>query len=180
MKIIGTISQRLSEANAIHNLLSRSLLLRVTHQRFLGSYIAKSSSLQISRPTRSSRGAIHPPSFQPPHEFKTIAGVIHARLQIPHCLVGDFPHYYPSSVPVEMIQTIAIEEACLHPGYTELSTRYTNGRSPIVDALCDIHGKRLDTMNKTGNEYQVLSLTSPGPQGETDVAKVPHFWGNGD
>jgi len=71
-----------------------------------------------------------------------------------------------------MIQTIAIEEACLHPGYTELSTRYTNGHSPIVDALCDIHGKRLDTMTKTGNEFQVLSLTSPGPQGETDVAKV--------
>jgi len=71
-----------------------------------------------------------------------------------------------------MIQTVAIEEACLHPGYTELSTRYTNGHSPIVDALCDIHGKRLDTMTKTGNEYQVLSLTSPGPQGETGVAKV--------
>lgn len=72
-----------------------------------------------------------------------------------------------------MIPTIAIEEACLHPEYTELSTRYTGGHSPIVDALCDIHGKRLQTMDKTGNEFQVLSLTSPGPQGETDVAKVP-------
>jgi 2,3-dihydroxybenzoate decarboxylase len=72
-----------------------------------------------------------------------------------------------------MIPTIAIEEACLHPGYTELSTRYTNGHSPIVDALCDIHGKRLQLMNDHGNEFQVLSLTSPGPQGETNVEKVP-------
>ena len=71
-----------------------------------------------------------------------------------------------------MIKTIAIEEAVLHPGYTELSTRYTNGHSPIVDALCDIHGNRLDLMNKYGNEFQVLSLTSPGPQGETDPDKV--------
>jgi 2,3-dihydroxybenzoate decarboxylase len=71
-----------------------------------------------------------------------------------------------------MIQTVAIEEACLHPDYTELSTRYTNKHTPIVDALCDIHDDRLKKMTENGNEYQVLSLTSPGPQGETDVAKV--------
>jgi 2,3-dihydroxybenzoate decarboxylase len=71
-----------------------------------------------------------------------------------------------------MIQTVAIEEAVLHPDYTELSTKFTGGHSPIVDKLCDIHGNRLDTMTKTGNEFQVLSLTSPGPQGETDIAKV--------
>lgn len=70
-----------------------------------------------------------------------------------------------------MIETIAIE-ACLHPEYTELSTRYTNGYSPIVDALCDIDCKRLDAMTKTGNEYQALNLTSPGPQGEIDVQEV--------
>jgi 2,3-dihydroxybenzoate decarboxylase len=72
----------------------------------------------------------------------------------------------------KMIQTIAIEEACIHPDYTELSTRYTNGHSPIVDKLLDIHGNRLDLMKEHGNEYQVLSLTSPGPQGETNVEKV--------
>jgi len=71
-----------------------------------------------------------------------------------------------------MIKTVAIEEAVLHPGHTELSTRYTNGHSPIVDALCDIHGNRLDLMDKYDNEFQVLSLTSPGPQAETDPDKV--------
>jgi len=78
-----------------------------------------------------------------------------------------------------MIQTIAIEEAVLHPEYTELSTRYIpkdkvrpGGRPPIVDALCDIHGNRLDLMTEHGNEYQVLSLTSPGPQGEKNIEKV--------
>jgi len=79
-----------------------------------------------------------------------------------------------------MIQTVAIEEAVLHPDYTELSTKFIptdrvrpGGRPPIVEALCDIHGNRLDLMTEYGNEFQVLSLTSPGPQGETDVAKVP-------
>ena len=71
-----------------------------------------------------------------------------------------------------MIPTVAIEEAVLHPDYTELSTKFTGGHSPIVDKLLDIHGDRLKTMDATGNEFQVLSLTSPGPQGETDVAKV--------
>jgi hypothetical protein len=104
------------------------------------------------------RGAIYPP----PHDL----------------FAGDRPSLQirpslPKQHLSKMIQTIAIEEACLHPGYTELSTRYTKGHSPIVDALCDIHGKRLDLMNEYGNEYQVLSLTSPGPQGETDIEKVP-------
>jgi 2,3-dihydroxybenzoate decarboxylase len=78
-----------------------------------------------------------------------------------------------------MIQTVAIEEAVLHPGHTDLSTRYIpadrirpGGRPPVVDALIDIHGNRLDLMNEYGNEFQVLSLTSPGPQGETDVKKA--------
>jgi 2,3-dihydroxybenzoate decarboxylase len=71
-----------------------------------------------------------------------------------------------------MIQTVAIEEACIHPDYTELSTRYTNKHTPIIDALCDIHNDRLKKMTENGNEYQVLSLTSPGPQGETDITKV--------
>jgi hypothetical protein len=71
-----------------------------------------------------------------------------------------------------MIQTIAIEEVCIHPDYTDLSTRYIHGHSLIVDKLLDIHGNRLDLMNKHGNEFQVLSLTSPGPQGEADVQKV--------
>jgi 2,3-dihydroxybenzoate decarboxylase len=77
-----------------------------------------------------------------------------------------------------MIETVAIEEAVLHPDFTELSTRYTGGHTPIVDALCDIHGKRLTTMTKEGNEFQVLSLTSPGPQGETDYKKVVPAVGN--
>jgi hypothetical protein len=75
-----------------------------------------------------------------------------------------------------MVLTVAIEEACLHPDYPEISTKYIKptgpGPTPILKKLTDIHGRRLDLMLEHGNEYQVLSLTSPGPQGEPDVAKV--------
>jgi 2,3-dihydroxybenzoate decarboxylase len=75
-----------------------------------------------------------------------------------------------------MVLTVALEEAVLHPDYPELSTKYTGAdgdwKNPIVGKLNDIHGDRLKQMDQYGNEYQVLSLTSPGPQGEPDVAKV--------
>jgi len=75
-----------------------------------------------------------------------------------------------------MVLTVALEEAVLHPDYPEISTKYIPGDgpglTPIAKKLIDIHGDRLDIMKRTGNEYQVLSLTSPGPQGEPDVAKA--------
>ena len=37
-----------------------------------------------------------------------------------------------------------------------------------ADMIVDIHGTRLQKMNECGVEYQVLSLTSPGPQAFSD------------
>jgi 2,3-dihydroxybenzoate decarboxylase len=79
-----------------------------------------------------------------------------------------------------MVLTVALEEACLNPDYPEISTKYIKpevGQQSILAKLIDIHGNRLKEMDQYGNEYQVLSLTSPGPQGEPDVAKVPSFVG---
>lgn len=79
-----------------------------------------------------------------------------------------------------MVLTVALEEACLNPDYPEISTKYIKpevGQQSILAKLIDIHGNRLKEMDRYGNEYQVLSLTSPGPQGEPDVAKVPSFAG---
>lgn len=42
---------------------------------------------------------------------------------------------------------------------------------PMVQALQDIHGRRLEQMDKHGVEYMLLSLTSWGPQGEPDPVK---------
>ena len=73
-----------------------------------------------------------------------------------------------------MVLTVGIEEACLHPDYVdELCTKYTGGkRGPLHELLCDIQKTRIAEMDKHGNEFQVLSLTTPGPQGEPDKGKV--------
>ena len=73
-----------------------------------------------------------------------------------------------------MVLTVGIEEACLHPDYIdEISTKYTGGkRTAIHDKLCDTQNERIAMMDKHGNEFQVLSLTSPGPQGEPDPKKA--------
>jgi len=85
--------------------------------------------------------------------------------------------------------TIAIEEAVLNqegiewlsesatllnPGLKndpnwDPSQFATTGYTP---ALLDIHETRLAKMDATGVEYMLLSLTSPGPQGEADPVKA--------
>ncbi|KAF5548896.1 amidohydrolase 2 [Fusarium mexicanum] len=76
-----------------------------------------------------------------------------------------------------MSGTIAIEEAIINPKYLytvekyiPLLSHYANLGSSVKDGLLDIHEKRLDSMNKHGVEYMVLSITSPGSQDEADPA----------
>jgi 2,3-dihydroxybenzoate decarboxylase len=75
--------------------------------------------------------------------------------------------------------TIAIEEAIINPASTHTLKQWMGILSPgSTDAalaaherkLLDIHGERLTTMDKEGVEYMLLSLTSPGCQGEHDIA----------
>ncbi len=83
--------------------------------------------------------------------------------------------------------TIALEEAVLDPSGIARHARdaalyaphYAPGQSvgsanhPLTAALLDIHSQRLAHMDAEGVEYMLLSLTSPGPQGEAD-ADVSH------
>ncbi|OAA57104.1 Amidohydrolase 2 [Niveomyces insectorum RCEF 264] len=76
--------------------------------------------------------------------------------------------------------TVAIEEAVLDPTGTARNARdavlyapqygpgqdVANVNHPLTAALLDIHDKRLEQMDAEGVEYMLLSLTSPGPQGE--------------
>ncbi|TPX15917.1 uncharacterized protein E0L32_000251 [Thyridium curvatum] len=72
--------------------------------------------------------------------------------------------------------TIAIEEAVLDPAGIERHARdaamYAPGQDirnhPLTAALLDIHDQRLARMDAEGVEYMLLSLTSPGCQGEAD------------
>src|SRR3569833_25816 len=80
--------------------------------------------------------------------------------------------------------TIAIEEAVLDPSGIARHGRdaalyapaYGPGQDvssashPLTAALQDIHSQRLAHMDAEGVEYMLLSLTSPGPQGEADPA----------
>jgi len=45
---------------------------------------------------------------------------------------------------------------------------YTGPRQPLHSLLVDLQNERIKQMDQYGNEFQVLSLTSPGPQGLTD------------
>ena len=79
--------------------------------------------------------------------------------------------------------TIAIEEAIIDPaGVAEHSFAQfqslmapgsdpTTGLSAHERRLLDIHGERLQNMDEHGVEYMLLSLTSPGAQGESDPEK---------
>ncbi|KAK4187690.1 putative 2,3-dihydroxybenzoic acid decarboxylase [Podospora australis] len=90
--------------------------------------------------------------------------------------------------------TIAIEEAVLdpaglswisasahlfNPGYHATSSATTPPPSPgstkhgqLTASLLDIHNSRLTQMDAHGVEYMLLSLTSPGPQGNSDLVKA--------
>jgi len=82
--------------------------------------------------------------------------------------------------------TIAIEEAVIDPSYLSVTDAYASIFNPksssnappsttapppsaIKTGLLDIHNKRLASMDAHGVEFMVLSLTSPGPQGEPDA-----------
>ncbi|SPQ23493.1 f67a29e2-61a3-4e90-bba2-4369fda99824 [Thermothielavioides terrestris] len=80
--------------------------------------------------------------------------------------------------------TIAIEEAVLNPAglswIGESAPLFNPGQASSKDApkhglnqqLLDIHNERLAQMDAHGVEYMLLSLTSPGAQGEPDPAKA--------
>ncbi|KAK0629406.1 hypothetical protein B0T17DRAFT_634135 [Bombardia bombarda] len=79
--------------------------------------------------------------------------------------------------------TVAIEEAVLNPDgiswMAESATLYNPGQDPTklanhghTKSLVDIHSSRLAQMDEHGVEYMLLSLTSPGAQGEPDPAKA--------
>jgi len=82
--------------------------------------------------------------------------------------------------------TIAIEEAVLNPdgiawmaesaalfnpGLKQLDSSKLANHGHTPDLL-DIHNNRLARMDAHGVEYMLLSLTSPGAQGEPDAAKA--------
>lgn len=72
--------------------------------------------------------------------------------------------------------TIAVEEAIIDPNCISTLAQHQALLSPSKDVsktlslhearLLDIHGKRLASMDEHGVEYMLLSLTSPGAQGE--------------
>ncbi|KAH7073621.1 amidohydrolase-like protein 2 [Paraphoma chrysanthemicola] len=80
--------------------------------------------------------------------------------------------------------TVAIEEAIIDPAGVEAHSfaQFQSLMRPGSDAasglsahekrLLDIHGERLKSMDEHGVEYMLLSLTSPGAQGEADPEKA--------
>ncbi len=79
--------------------------------------------------------------------------------------------------------TIAIEEAVLNEEgiawMAETASLYAPGQDPATignhphtQMLLDIHGSRLAKMDAEGVEYMLLSLTSPGCQGQRDPSKA--------
>jgi 2,3-dihydroxybenzoate decarboxylase len=77
--------------------------------------------------------------------------------------------------------TIAIEEAIIDPAgvpslaqWQRILSPSSNPTGPNIheERLLDIHDERLKQMDEEGVEYMLLSLTSPGCQGEPDPAKA--------
>jgi 2,3-dihydroxybenzoate decarboxylase len=80
--------------------------------------------------------------------------------------------------------TVAIEEAIIDQAGIEAHTfaqfqslmrpgsDHTSGLSAHEKRLLDIHDERLKKMDEHGVEYMLLSLTSPGAQGEADPEKA--------
>ncbi|KAJ9148675.1 Amidohydrolase-like protein 2 [Pleurostoma richardsiae] len=74
-----------------------------------------------------------------------------------------------------MYGTIALEEAVLNPEngntfakYMPLIRNYVRLGNSVQAGLLDIHEKRLESMDKHGVEYMVLSITSAGAQDQVD------------
>jgi 2,3-dihydroxybenzoate decarboxylase len=75
--------------------------------------------------------------------------------------------------------TIAVEEAVINPESAEFFGRMIKYLDPASNQdaalemhksrLSDIHNERLRAMDSEGVEYMLLSLTSPGCQGEHDA-----------
>jgi 2,3-dihydroxybenzoate decarboxylase len=75
--------------------------------------------------------------------------------------------------------TIAVEEAIIDPGGIASLAQWQGLLSPAKvltstlstheRRLLDIHDERLKSMNENGVEYMLLSLTSPGCQGESNA-----------
>jgi 2,3-dihydroxybenzoate decarboxylase len=80
--------------------------------------------------------------------------------------------------------TIAVEEAIIDPAGVETHSfaqfqslmqpggNVASGLPAHERRLLDIHDERLKSMDEHGVEYMLLSLTSPGAQGEADVKKA--------
>jgi 2,3-dihydroxybenzoate decarboxylase len=86
----------------------------------------------------------------------------------------------------KMRGTIAIEEAIINPAGVASLSQWHNLLTPSDPStskgavtltaherrLLDIHDQRLKSMDEEGVEYMLLSLTSPGCQGEADPSKA--------
>jgi 2,3-dihydroxybenzoate decarboxylase len=78
--------------------------------------------------------------------------------------------------------TIAVEEAVINPESAQYFGRIIKYLEPGTDPtaaltrhsarLGDIHNERLKAMDSEGVEYMLLSLTSPGCQGEHNVEEA--------
>lgn len=82
--------------------------------------------------------------------------------------------------------TVAIEEAVLDPEgvswMAETASLFAPGQNAsqlkhhsLTQKLMDIHTQRLSEMDAEGVEYMLLSLTSPGAQGEKDPARAANI-----
>ncbi|KAI3391723.1 hypothetical protein diail_6864 [Diaporthe ilicicola] len=82
--------------------------------------------------------------------------------------------------------TVAIEEAVLDPKgiswMAETASLFAPGQNAdqlkhhaLTQKLTDIHDQRLREMDAEGVEYMLLSLTSPGAQGERDPGKAANI-----
>ncbi|KAF4469116.1 Amidohydrolase 2 [Fusarium albosuccineum] len=78
--------------------------------------------------------------------------------------------------------TVAVEEAVVNADdlewLSETAAIYAPGQTgqtqhhALTQKLADIHDERLKSMDANGVDYMLLSLTSPGCQGESDPAKA--------
>jgi 2,3-dihydroxybenzoate decarboxylase len=67
---------------------------------------------------------------------------------------------------------VAFEEHYMTPHFSRVirgDTKVT-GETSVYDLLLDVGAQRIDTMDKAGIQYAILSLNTPGIQGETDSA----------
>lgn len=79
----------------------------------------------------------------------------------------------PSESLVKVIVQELAQAPCITLSRAERLTfaLFNVRRSLVVKGLADIHG-RIPEMDRHGIEHIILSLTSPGPQGEVDKEKA--------